>query len=244
MPVTRRTGQAPTMTRTLGTPDSRPAATAAGTSNPRGPGGMDTDMDTRMRLLLVLDVLLKVALVAAIAYAASHTDLARFHDKAMGLRAVVYPMAALLIPAAWWLFGRGRIAYPVAIDIAVVIPFLSDTLGNLFDLYDSITWFDDALHFLNWIPWVVAFGLALRYLPLGRLNVAALTVGFGAVTNILWEIGEYAAFITGNQQEMQGIYRDTVGDLALSLLGSVVGAVLVATVLWRLVPQRRRSPAG
>jgi glycopeptide antibiotics resistance protein len=217
------------------------ASTRAELALPRDDGDRDTRPATRggTRALVAVDVLLKVALVAAVAYAASHTDMPRFSDKAMGLRAVLYPLVAMLVPLGWWVSGRRRIAYPVAIDIAVVLPFLSDTLGNLFDLYDSVTWFDDTLHFLNWIPWVVAFGLGLRYHPLGRLNVAALTVGFGAVTNIGWEIGEYAAFITGNQHEMEGIYRDTIGDLSLSLLGSVVGAVLVATVLWRLVPDRR-----
>lgn len=237
----RRTGQAGVMTPISGTPTAHQATAATGTAMPEPHDGPVRRTGTRA--LVALDVLLKVVLVAAIAYAASHTDMARFHDKAMGLRALLYPVAALIIPAAWYLFGRRRIAYPVAIDIAVVLPFLSDTLGNLFDLYDTVTWFDDALHFLNWVPWVVAFGLAMRYRPLGRLNVAALTVGFGAVTNIGWEIGEYLAFITGNQQEMQGIYQDTVGDLTLSLLGSCTGAVLVATVLWRYGREIASRPA-
>jgi hypothetical protein len=221
-----------------GTQTSRPA-----TTTPEGAplvASRESLTPARMRVLTAIDVLLKVALVAAIAYAATHTELARFHDKAMGLRAIIYPLAALVVPVGWWLFGRRRIAFPVVIDIAVVLPFLSDTLGNLFDLYDSISWFDDALHYLNWIPWVIAFGLSLRLRPLGRLNVAALTVGFGAVTNIIWEIGEYLAFITGNQQEMRGIYQDTIGDLTLSLLGSFTGAILVASALWRLAPQRRQ----
>jgi glycopeptide antibiotics resistance protein len=227
------------MASTRETPPSHATA-----SDPAAPDPAAPHPPAGTRVLAGLDVLVKIVLVAAVAYAAGHTEMARFNDKAMGLRAVVYPLAALVIPLAWWLFGRRRIAYPYVIDILVVLPFLSDTLGNLFDLYDSVSWFDDALHFLNWIPWVVAFGLTLRYWPLGRLNVAALTLGFGAVTNILWEIGEYAAFITGNQNEMHGIYRDTIGDLALSLLGSAVGAVLVSTVLWRLVPQARLRPAG
>jgi glycopeptide antibiotics resistance protein len=191
-------------------------------------------------MLFALDVLLKITLVVAVTYAATHTDIPRFHDKAMGLRAVFYPLAALVVPAAWWIGGRGRTAYPLAVDIVAILPFLSDALGNLFDLYDSVSWFDDLLHLVNWLALVTAFGLWMRLRPLSRLNVAALTLGFGAVTNILWEIGEYVTFITGNRNELKGIYRDTIGDLTLSLTGSLIGAVLIATVLW---PRHRTPPA-
>ena len=46
------------------------------------------------------------------------------------------------------------------------------------------------MHFLTWVPWVVAFGLLLvTYAPpLPRWAVFGLVVGFGAVTHILWEL--------------------------------------------------------
>ena len=50
---------------------------------------------------------------------------------------------------------------------------------------------DDLNHFVNWGILTTAFGLLLVRLPLGRLNVAALMVGFGAVTALLWEFAEY-----------------------------------------------------
>lgn len=197
---------------------------------------------TKTRGLAVVDLLLKLVLVAAVSYAALRTDLPRFHNKAMGLRAVLYPLAAVVVPVTWWVFGRRRVAYPLAVDIVAILPFLSDALGNVLDLYDSVTWFDDVLHLVNWLALVTAFGLWARGRPLGRLTVAALTLGFGAVTNILWEIGEYLSFITGNQGELKGIYRDTIGDLTLSLTGSLLGAILIATVLW---PQRQEpAPAS
>jgi hypothetical protein len=43
-----------------------------------------------------------------------------------------------------------RSAYPFAADILVVLPFLIDTIGNALDLYDTIDWWDDANHFVNW----------------------------------------------------------------------------------------------
>jgi hypothetical protein len=32
----------------------------------------------------------------------------------------------------------------------IMAPFLVDVTGNTLDLYDSVTWWDDANHFVNW----------------------------------------------------------------------------------------------
>jgi hypothetical protein len=65
-------------------------------------------------------------------------------------------------------------------------------------------------------------------LPLGPLTGAAIAVGFGAVTAILWEFGEHFEFIR-NSPELATAYTDTLGDLALGLAGSVVAAVVTFT---------------
>ena len=106
-----------------------------------------------------------------------------------------------------------------------------DTLGNTLDLYDAVAWFDELMHFLTWIPWVVAFGLLLiTYAPPVPLwAVFGLVLGFGAVTHILWELAEYVTFIRGGPEE-DTAYTDTLGDLTLSLSGSVVGALIVSAV--------------
>ena len=59
------------------------------------------------------------------------------------------------------------------------------------------------------------------------LNTFALAVGFGAVTAILWEFGEYFAFIR-DSPELDTAYTDTLGDLALGLTGSTVAAFVTA----------------
>ena len=73
-------------------------------------------------------------------------------------------------------------------------------------------------------------------LPLGRLNAFGLAVGFGFVTAVLWEFGEYLTFIRHNQNELRTAYTDTLGNLALGGSGSVVAAALTVTVLWRRQP--------
>ena len=117
------------------------------------------------------------------------------------------------------------------LDILVVLPFLIDTLGNALNLYDSIGWWDDLNHFVNWGILTAGFGQMLVRLPLTRWAAWGLAVGFGGVTAILWEFMEYFAFIR-NSPELRTAYTDTLGDLALGLSGSVLAATLTVTALW------------
>jgi len=184
-----------------------------------------------MRPALVVDVALKLALVAALAFG-TLSDLERFEGKAFGARLIAYPLATLVVPAAWWFWSR-RPPYPYAADILFTLPFLIDTLGNVFDLYDTIEWWDDANHFVNWALLTGAFGQVLLRQRLGVLNTFALAVGFGAVTAILWEFAEYWTFIR-NSSELDTAYTDTLGDLALGLTGSTVAAFVTAGFRHRL----------
>jgi hypothetical protein len=185
--------------------------------------------------LRLVNLAAKAALVLLLVHAAVFPDLPQYQGKGIGWRLAFYPLSTLVVPIVWWIRTRRApvtTGYPDLIDICVVAPFLIDTAGNAANLYDSVSWWDDLMHVVTWIPWVTAVGLALRYLPLGRLNVAALTVGFGAVTHILWEYAEYVSFVQGNPSESATAYRDTIGDLMASLGGSFIGGALVATLLW------------
>ena len=143
-------------------------------------------------------------------------------------RAVAYPLAALVVPAAWWLVGRRRGSrYPFALDILLVLPFLIDVVGNALDLYDSISWWDDANHLVNWAILTAAFGQAIVRRPLPRVVLFGLCLGFGAVTAILWEFLEYFTFIR-NSPELRTAYTDTLGDLALGTTGSAIAAFVTA----------------
>ena len=186
-------------------------------------------------MLLAGNVLIKLGLLALLLFGALSPDLPQFEGKAFGTRLVGYGLVTLVIPAVWLFVGRVRRGrpYPHWIDILVVLPFFMDTAGNAMNLYDTIAWFDDVMHFLTWVPWAMSLGLALHAAPeLPRWAHGGLVVGFGAVTHILWELGEYATFIRDNPNEYRTAYTDTLGDLSLSLMGSVFAAFLVVTVFW------------
>jgi hypothetical protein len=183
-----------------------------------------------------LDLLIKVALVLLLAFGA-FSGLERFAGKAFAWRLGGYSIAALLVPAIWVFRGR-RPPFPYLVDILFVLPFLIDTIGNALDLYDTIDWWDDANHFVNWALVTGAIASALFRTHVNRAELFAIVVGFGGVTAILWEIGEYFAFIR-NSSELATAYTDTLGDLALGLSGSTLTGVIAVIVV-----SRQGRPAG
>jgi hypothetical protein len=184
-----------------------------------------------------LDLSVKVTLILLLAFGA-FSGLERFAGKAFGWRLIGYSVAALLIPAIWAARGR-RSPYPYAADTLFVLPFLIDTIGNALNLYDTIDWWDDANHFVNWALLSGAVATVLLRTHVVRAELFALVVGFGAVTAILWEIGEYFAFIR-NSSELATAYTDTLGDLSLGLSGSTFTAAIAAFGLTRT----RLRPGG
>ena len=141
---------------------------------------------------------MKAALLALLLLAVVKPDLPQFEGKAMTGRALAYPVSTVIVPVGWWLVARRRgrrPAYPYVLDILVVLPFLIDTVGNALDLYDSIDWWDDLNHLVNWAILVAAFGQLLLRLPVAPWAMFGLAVGFGAVTAILWSSREYFTFI-------------------------------------------------
>ena len=174
---------------------------------------------------------LKAALVGLLAFGA-FSGLQQFEGKAFLWRLLTYPVAALVVPVSWAALGR-TVGYPYAVDLLLTLPFLIDTTGNALDLYDSIWWWDDANHLVNWALLCGAIGALAWRNRTRSWETLAFVIGFGAVTAILWEIAEYVAFIR-NSPELTTAYTDTLGDLSLGLTGSLLAGLAAA-----LVPHRR-----
>ncbi len=171
-----------------------------------------------------VNVAVKAGFAALLVFVALRHDLPQLQGKAIPLRLVTYPIALLLVPVVWALKGRPA-PYPHDIDALLAAPFAIDLAGNALDLFDSVTWWDDANHFVNWALLVAAAGRLLRRARAPRPTAIGLAIGFGAVTAMLWEFGEYLTFVQHSAERFTA-YRDTMGDEALGLCGSVVGAVL------------------
>jgi hypothetical protein len=127
-------------------------------------------------------------------------------------------------------------------DILLTLPFVTDLAGNVFDLFDTIEVYDDVMHFLNWCLLSAAFGVLLLRVRIGPIAAAGLTLGFGAITAILWEGIEWLTFIRFGT-ELATAYEDTLLDEHLGLLGSAVAALLVLRAK-RRADRRRLLESG
>lgn len=178
---------------------------------------------------LLVDLLVKAGVIGFSAYPLARPGSSHFAGKAMRVRALLYPIATILIPLAWLLAGRPS-PYPVLADIALCLPFAVDAGSNVFDLF-AIHGFDVIPHSTGWLFLSIAFGLAVGPLVPERWILFGLVLGFGAVIDILWEVGEFAMMKSG-ASGLQLTYENTIQDLVMSLSGAAVGAVVMATILW------------
>jgi len=188
------------------------------------------------RILPALNLAAKLLLVALLGYAMTNLELDRFAGKAMTARALLYPVAIVVIPIGWTLRGR-KPPYPYLADLPLVLPFLVDMGGNALDLYNTVVWFDDAAHAVTWMFLVLAVGSLILRLGLEPWIATCLAIGFGAVSHILWEIIEFVAMWIGSPG-LQLTYGDTIGDLALSLCGTVIAGLVTG---WRAERARALS---
>jgi hypothetical protein len=155
----------------------------------------------------------------------------RFADKAFGARLVAYPLLMLAAPAVWWLVVRrrgGSTAHPpYAAFTLVMLGFLVDVTGNSLDLYDTVGWWDDANHFVNWVFLLGGLGLLLaRDVEPAWARVVMIT-GLGAVLALGWELGEWWTFIR-HGTEIETAYEDTLFDMALGTLGAFVAGLALS----------------
>lgn len=170
----------------------------------------------------------KAALLLVVLQVALDPSWGNLEGKAPTMRAVTYPLLALVVPVVHVigrLRGSGR-RYPWGADLLVTLPGFSDLLGNRWDLYDQVGWFDDLVHVVN--TGFLAAGVLLltgtaTARPWRRLAVA---VAAGTTLSLVWELWEFQAFVAKGSESTTA-YADTLGDLTLGWVGAVVAALLV-----------------
>ncbi len=194
-------------------------------------------MTPRWRWWAALAIL--AATVGQLAVATFVPGLERFEGKAFAARLLAYPLLMLLVPALWAL--RGSRPLPWGAFALLMLPFAIDVTGNTLDLYDAVTWWDDANHLVNWFLLALGSGLLLARAGVRPPWVLGLLVaGLGALLAVGWELAEYVTFIRGGT-ELDTAYTDTLGDLALGCLGGTIAAALCARAQARRAQARREE---
>jgi hypothetical protein len=170
--------------------------------------------------------------VAQLAVGTFVPGLEQFAGKAFGARLIGYPLMMMLLPAVWWVVRwrrGGTEPLPWTAFCLLMLPFLIDVTGNTLDLYDTVSWWDDANHFVNWFLLCLGSGLLLlgptRAWP--RWAFALLVAGLGALLAVWWELGEWYTFIR-HGTELDTAYQDTLGDEFLGTLGGALAGILLA----------------
>jgi drug/metabolite transporter superfamily protein YnfA len=185
--------------------------------------------------LIWLPALVLVATIAQLAVATFVPGIERFEDKAFGARLAAYPAMMLLVPAIWWLAVKRRRpdATPPYVAFALImLGFLVDTTGNSLDFYDSIVWWDDMNHFVNWFFLLSGIGLIIARDLEPRWAQVLLVCGLGCLLALGWEIGEWYTFIR-HGTELDTAYEDTLADMTLGSCGAFLAALVVARVASR-----------
>ena len=177
------------------------------------------------------DVSAKALLVLLLLLAVLDPDAGNLRDKAAEARAIGYPLASFTVPVVWLLAWKERASFPWLPDLLITFTCFTDILGNRLDLYDSIYWFDDLMHFANTGLIAAAVILLTLHRSATRMRVVERALAVGATAAIAWEVAEYFAFISGHS-ERAFAYEDTLSDLSLGVLGSVTAA-LVVHALWQ-----------
>jgi hypothetical protein len=150
---------------------------------------------------------------------------------------------ALLGGAAMIAWAVRPLLLPRVYDLALVLALTLQAWGESLGLYDSISWFDNVVHFS--LPF---FGAPTLYIVLARLDVVPdpkdethvrhyvgigiIAFALGVALGGLWEIVEWSSDNVIDTS-LQIDNDDTVGDLIADSLGAATGtALLVCWARW------------
>jgi hypothetical protein len=176
--------------------------------------------------LAAVDLTLKIVLLIAMLQVLADPGWAHLDGKAPVARSIVFPLWALAVPC-FWAVARRPGPFPWGADVLVTLTCLVDVVGNRLDLYDSVTGFDDWVHFGNSLIVSVVYVVLTvdRHASLPAIAHAAVAAGLTA--SLAWELFEYGAFLV-RTTEWASVYSDTVGDLLLGWLGSLAAVAVLA----------------
>lgn len=177
------------------------------------------------------DIAAKIGLMLLVGLALLAPGVGNLDGKGLVPRAIGYPVAAFAVPFMWFTWWRQRASFPWTADFLITFACFSDMFGNFLNLYDAVESFDNLMHLVNTGLLTASIILLTmhRSSPLGAVVERALAFGVSAA--LVWEIAEYFAFLRWSPERL-GAYADTLSDMALGSLGSLIAAFWIHA-LWR-----------
>ncbi|MRJ76027.1 hypothetical protein GEV29_05720 [Aeromicrobium sp. SMF47] len=176
------------------------------------------------------DIAAKTGLLVLVLLALIVPGFGNLDGKGLIPRAIAYPLLAFAVPFIWFTWWRQRASFPWTVDFLVTFVCFSDMFGNALNLYDTVESFDNIIHFVNTGLLTAAFILLTMHRSSTLGAVLERTLAFGVSAALLWEIAEYFAFLRWSPERL-GAYADTLSDMSLGALGSIIAGVWVY-ILW------------
>lgn len=177
------------------------------------------------------DIVTKAGLLALVLLALAVPGFAHLDGKGLVPRAVSYPLVAFAVPIVWAVWWRPRASFPWMVDFLITSTCFTDMLGNCLNLYDAYEPFDNIMHFVNTGILTAAVILLTMHRSSPLHAVLERGIAFGVSAALIWEIAEYFAFLRWSPERL-GAYADTLSDMSLGALGSVIAAVIIHQA-WR-----------
>jgi uncharacterized membrane protein YjdF len=128
---------------------------------------------------------------------------------------------------------RARISFRLQM-IYYVFLFVALFLGIDMDFYKTVPHFDKVIHLLSGVLSVVLGYYVLRFFKIkgSRLFRALFMVCFAMAIAVLWEFFEFFCdkFLGQSMQQLVSVgVDDTMLDLLMAFVGSVIGAILLVS---------------
>lgn len=177
------------------------------------------------------DIAAKTGLLLLVMLALLVPGFGNLDGKGLLPRAVAYPVAAFAIPFIWFTWWRQRASFPWAADFLITYACFSDMFGNYLNLYDSMESFDNLMHLVNTGLLTAAVILLTMHRSASFGAIIERSLAFGVSAALAWEIAEYFAFLRWSPERL-GAYADTLSDMSLGAIGSVIAGCCVFA-LWR-----------
>lgn len=177
------------------------------------------------------NIAVKTGLVLLLGLAILVPGFGNMDGKGLVPRAVGYPIAAFALPVIWFTWWRQRASFPWTADFLISFACFSDILGNFLNLYDSVESFDNMVHFVNTGLLTAAVILLTMHRSSSLGAVTERALAFGVSAALVWEIAEFFAFLRFSPERL-GAYADTLSDMSLGAMGSLLAGFWVYA-LWR-----------
>ncbi len=177
-------------------------------------GALSTGARQR-RLTLIADALLKITLLVAVAFMFKFPGLPQFESKSLTLRAVFYPVLACA-PFALYRLRGARGSFPTVLDLCLTFAMTFDIVSNDLHWYGTWKHWDDFVHFMNSVPFLVLIVAALLLLErhgtirLGFWGAALVALAVYTSAHALWEMYEFSMDrFTGTELQPGGMEEAT-----------------------------------